>query len=662
MCNFNKRIAFLFAFVISIVVGFTSAQAAGNQNFKMTAQPSALQVKAGQQAAIRLTLTFQNGYHTYGTRKIAGPDGLGPEQTKITVAPTSAFKAGKIKTPKPTTKFDEGFEINVDYYYGTVVFEIPVTAKKDIDFSKDKIDVNVYLQQCTETECLPPDNFKTVVNTKTYESPFTKSLATAAPDTSTTETADAAENQTDTANKQATVAPASKSTNKQADAAQEAESGSSGLLATLLISMLAGFGAFITPCVFPMVPITVSFFTKRSEQNKGKGLRDAVVYALGIIITFTMIGVLFSLLLGPTGVQDMAASPWFNLAIVVLFLFFGFSLFGAYELQLPTSWSNKLNTKSDNASGIGAVLLMSVTFAVTSFSCTGPLIGAALVSAASGAWFYPMVSMLGFSTTLAAPFFLLALFPSALNKMPKAGGWMNNVKVILGFIVLAITLKYLNNALVTWNADISRTLFLAIWAAIFFLCTIYILGLFKTSLDAPVNNIGTTRLMFALAFGAITFYIIAGLVVPNKQLGFLESMLPAIPESEMVQAAPGAPAGTAGVAAVEWMHSYKDALADAKAKGRNLLVDFTGKTCTNCKVMEKRLYPDPQVQATFAKFTCVKLYTDVPENRDIQLKKFNSVALPLYAIINPNDESVIASTAFMDKPDEFVKFLSQGVK
>lgn len=657
---------FILLSLIALLISY-SGYAQSNQHFKMLAQPSKLEIKEGEKFSVKVTINFEKTWHSYGTRKITGADGLGPEQTKFRVEPKAmAFIDGKMKQPKMVSHYDDGFETKVDYLPPTSVFEIPLKAKKDLDLKKEKLSVIVHLQQCNETSCLPPDDFKAVVNQNVYQSTIlTGDEQVPNTDEAQSETSNADNPTADTAAKhtvanQTTVSAANSATTNNAQVSDPNKSSDKkGFWATLLLSMLAGLGALVTPCVFPMIPITVSFFTKRSEQNQGRGLRDASVYALGIIITFTMIGFLVSLLLGPAGMQNLAASPWFNLAIVAIFLLFGFSLFGAYELQMPTSWTNKLNTKSNSSSGISAVILMAITFALSSFSCTGPFIAAALVEASQGQWFYPIISMLGFSTMLAAPFFLLALFPTALNKLPRAGGWMNNVKVVMGFIVLAITLKYLNNALLVWNAEISRDVFMSVWIVIALLGLLYIIGVFKTPHDSPVNGVGVTRILIALLFGTWMFYMVSGLG-NSRQLGFLESFLPAFPEETVATASLGSPSGTP--AAGEWMHSYKDALADAKAKGRNLLVDFTGKTCTNCKVMEKKLYPNPQVQELFAKFSRAKLYTDEPENKDLQLKKFNTVALPLYVIIDPDTEQVIAKIELTQDPAEFITFLKKGIK
>lgn len=647
--NRNSIKAILIA-ALALVCFSINAYSATNQHFKLTAKPSVLSVKAGESFWIKLTVSFDKGWHSYANKKIVGPLGIGPEPTSFRFEPKSAIQIdGKTINPKFKKKYDEGFETNIELLEGVSNFEIPVKAKKDIDFSKEKITAVVTAQQCDETSCLPTTDFKVTVSKEIYTP--TKAAPEAAPE-------EVKEEPAPVQNTQPAQQPApAKVDNKKAEQAKPQANGQSDLLTMIIVSALAGFGAFITPCVFPMVPITVSFFTKRNEQTKGKGLRDAIIYALGIIITFTAVGLLFAAIMGPAGAQQMAGNPWFNLAIVAIFLLFGFSLFGAYEIQLPTSWSNKLNAKSMSSQGISSVILMSITFALTSFSCTGPLISAALVSASTGEWFYPAVSMISFSTTLSAPFFLLALFPSALNSLPRAGGWMNNVKVVLGFIVLAITMKYLNNALIVWNMEIPRDLFLSLWIGIALLLTLYILGVFKTSHDSPVDRVGTLRLVFAIVFAGATFYLVSGFA--GKQLGFLESFLPMPDETAVVATVGGAPAAPAHAV---WMDSYKAATEAAIKDNKYILVDFTGKTCTNCKVMKKKVILNAKVQPLLSNFALAELYTDDKVNYDIQMRLFNSVALPLYAIIDPNGEKIIAKIEFTSDVDEFIKFLDNGIK
>ena len=323
------------------------------------------------------------------------------------------------------------------HFEGKVEFIIPVKAKTDLNLNNDKIKVKSYMQLCDSTKCLPPEEFITEVKPEAFQ-----------------------------------------------------ESGGN-IFSFLWIAISAGALALLTPCVFPMVPITVSFFTKRAEVAKGKGLRDALIYAFGIIITFTSLGFLFSVIFGASGIQEFSKSPGVYLFIAFIFILFTFNLFGAYEIQMPTGLMNKLNAKSQKSSGIGSVILMGLTFSLASFSCTGPLVGAALIAAASGEWFYPIISMIGFSATLALPFFFLALFPSLLSALPKAGGWMNNMKVVLGFIVLATALYFINNALIQWGGGLSREIFLSIWTGIFLLTTLYIIGVFRMKSDTPLESIGS---------------------------------------------------------------------------------------------------------------------------------------------------------------------------
>ena len=535
--------------------------AQGEQHFKWSAQPSAKTVKSGDKFSIKVEFKFEKGWHTYSTKPIVGPDGLGPTATEITLEPKNVVAIkGKIKSPAPHKKFDEGFGTNIEELSGTFSYEIPAIAKKNIDFSKDKIDIVAYVQQCREV-CVPPTEFKTKVTNNPYKA--SDDINSDQNDNSNIQSnaVDSVQN----ANQQDTVKKAiqTQNANQQQIKGKEAPK---DFWTALLLAMAAGAATLLTPCVFPMVPITVSFFTKRSEKTKGKGLRDALVYAFGIIITFTSLGVIFSALFkSASAIQDFTANPWVNFVISAIFIIFALSLFGAYEIQMPTGLTNKLNQKSMKGDGIGSVILMGLTFSLASFSCTGPLVAAALVGAANGEWFYPIVSMIGFSTVLAAPFFLLALFPTALSSLPKAGGWMNNIKVVLGFIVLAATLKFLNNAFFDWGFGLSRELFLSIWIACTGLITVYVLGIFKTSHDSPVASVSTVRLIWAVVFGTLTVFLLSGF--SGKNMGMLEAYLPSPEQTETVASIVP---GTANAQPQEvWLEDYQQALQKAKAEGKS---------------------------------------------------------------------------------------------
>ncbi len=638
------------------------------QHFTSSAAPSKVLIANGEKFEIKLTLDFEKGWYTYSLKEQLNEEFIGPMATEITLSPEDAVKIeGTIKPSKSYIKYDKAFEMDLETYHGNVQFTIPVVAQKDIDFNKDVIEVVLYAQQCKDL-CIPPSEFRIKVsnaassakelkeeikNEETEEVSSEQSLE----NINTQDDIDESEKletitQTDFEDEKSETIEVTTTSDK------EDEEESSGFLEMLLIAMGAGAAALLTPCVFPMVPITVSFFTKRSEQTKGKGLRDALVYVLGIILTFTGLGFLFSVLFGASGIQDLTSSPWVALFISAIFLLFAFNLFGAYEIQMPTSWTNKLNQKSMQGGGITSVLLMSLTFTLASFSCTGPLVGAALVSAAAGDWFYPIISMLGFSFMLSAPFFLLALFPTALTSLPKAGGWMNNIKGVLGFIVVAITFKFLNATLEDWGIGLSRDIFLAIWIGISLLLTLYILGVFKLSHDSPVESVGSVRLVFAMFFATITFFLISG--YSGKPMGFIESYIPA-PEYQSSLAA-GTPAQQAES---KWHDNLDDAIAEAKKTNRNIFIDFTGKHCPNCRLMERTVFPKPEISSLINQMVKVKLITDIREepyisNKKFQHENFGTVAIPFYVIVTP-DMKVISNIAYTNA-DEFKEFLLKGIE
>jgi thiol:disulfide interchange protein DsbD len=431
--------------------------------------------------------------------------------------------------------------------------------------------------------------------------------------------------------------------------------------------MLAGAAALLTPCVFPMIPITVSFFTKRAENSKAKGLRDSVIYALGIIITFTGIGFALAAILGPTGIRDFAADGWVNMFIAAIFVIFALNLFGAFEIQIPTGIMNKLNKKTQGA-GIGSILLMGLVFSLTSFTCTVPFVGSALISATGGEWFYPVIGMLGFSTVFALPFFIFALIPSAMNKLPKAGGWMNNVKVIMGFLEVAAAIKFISNADLVWGWGIMpRDFFLAIWVICGILIVVYLLGAFRMKLDSEISNLSAVRIVWAIIFGAITIYLIPGLF--GKGLGELDAFLPPkgyLNASSATVSSAGGDMFGGGTNAKKsvWLNNYEEALALAKEENKPVFIDFTGWTCTNCRWMESNVFPLPEVQAYFGDMINVKLYTDRREepelsNKKFQEERFNSIELPLYVILTP-DEELVGTKAFTRDLQEFLDFLEKG--
>lgn len=641
-----------YLFILIFIVGALCSIPTNAQHFKMKAQPSKSEVKKGEEFTVRLALDIEKDWLIYSL-KTYPEDVVGPMPTVITLKQNVAKLKGKIKAQKPKVKNEEAFGFDVEYYAGHAVFELPLVAQKDINFAKDRIQINVNAQQCDHTSCLPNEDFVTTIAKEAFGAD-----ASAAPvEAVTAEPAPAA---------QALTAETAKTdTAKTAPAAAGEVVEEQSLLSLILGSMLGGLLALLTPCVFPMIPITVSFFTKRFEQSgeKNHGVRDAFVYALGIIFTFTAIGILTSVLFGATSLRDFSNTWEVNFLLSAIFIAFVLSLFGAFEIQLPTGLLNKLNSKSQKTQGLSGVILMGIIFALASIPCTGPVVGLALTSAAKGSIFAPTLAMLAFSTVLAAPFFILALFPKLLSSMPKSGGWMNNLKVVMGFIILAVTFIFVNSGLKNFDTEISRDWFLAAWIAISLLSTLYVLGLFRTAHDSPVNGCSPARLVWAIIFATITVYLAGGLL--GKNLGFMESFLPPPAETAVAAAGPNG-ALPAAAESLNWVTDLDKAIEIAKKENKNLFLDFTGKHCKNCVWMERNIFPKPEVTELLKKMVAVKLVTDMPDEaskkaKNYAIEKFNTIALPFYVIMTP-DGNVLAQSAYNSNSQEFAEFLKKGVK
>jgi thiol:disulfide interchange protein DsbD len=660
MFNVPSRLSlFLVVFFTATIFNLIAKEA--NQHFTWLAEPNRTQVKSGEAFIVKLSFEFEKGWYIYDIVEQVGPEGLGPQKTEISFTPKGflAIK-GKIKTPKPKVKYDSAFYIDIRTFSGKFSFEVPVVALKDIDFSTEKVFAEVFVQQCKDNLCLPGLEFKTLVRS---------SQAAELSDVALEDSEKAGNFQpVDSNDKSRLLAKVSNKT----ESTQEVENvKKQGIWTYLLFAMSAGALALLTPCVFPMVPITVSFFTKRAEKNPGKGLRDSLVYGAGIMLTFTALGFVLALFFGASGIQNFATNPFINLFIALIFIVFSLNLFGAFEFQLPTSWLNALNVKSQG-SGVFSVLLMGFTFSLTSFTCTVPFVGVALVSAAGGDWFYPIIGMFGFSAVFALPFFLLALFPSAISKMPRSGAWMNNIKVVMGFLEIAAAIKFISNADLVWGLGIMpRELFLGIWIGCGLMIAMYILGLFRLSHDTPVESVGTLRILFAIFFVSISFYLVSGLF--GKKLGELEAFLPPPDYEEIIgsnssvnssMVLTNANSSISKDVQDEWLNDYQLALKFAKDSGKPIFIDFSGFTCTNCRWMEINMFTKPEVKKLLSRMVKVRLFTDRREepyisNKNMQMQRFNSIELPLYVIQSPN-EKVIATKAFTRNVDEFVSFLNQA--
>lgn len=616
---------------------------------------------AGEIVWVKVTATTDKHWHTYSTKVVENSYGLGPTPTVLKLKSKEIGKiSGKIKTPKAHTEYDEGFEVDIETLEGTFSWEVPVKVSPTLPIGTHKGTFNVSFQMCDTTSCMPPDD---------SDVPFTIEVASVSSTAVETDTVAEAE---------APVvkgAPPSKSTVAAPQTDIEREQ-SKGLLNFFLYAMGIGFVALLTPCVFPMIPITVSFFTKRHEKSKGKGLKDSVIFGTGIIATFTAVGIIVSAIFGGTAVQDLAANPWLNLGIGALFIVLAFNLFGAFEIQVPVSIMNALNRKSQGDSA-AAVWLMGLTFSLTSFTCTVPFIGTLLLSAAqaqdANAYIYPAVGTLGFATAFAIPFVLLSMFPALLMKLPRAGGWMNNLKVVMGFLEIAAAIKFISTAEFVWNMGVlPREPFLAIWAGVCFLIVLYILGVFTMKLDSPLDRVSGIRAFFAVIFVSMGFYFMGGML--GKPLAAdLEALLPPENYQELIDgttssasmAPPTTGAKTAQAPAGEvWLTNLDEAKKIAKETNKPIFIDFTGFACTNCRWMEKKMFPKNSVQTRFEKMVLVQLFTDRKEEPYITnqnlMRGYGTVANPLYVILKP-DGTFVGQSAYTRDEQAFLSFLDKAL-
>jgi thiol:disulfide interchange protein DsbD len=614
-----------------------------------TAQPSKSKLSKGEEFKIQVNLDIADWWYTYGLIEKIGPDGIGPLPTGFIIENNENLEiSGEVEAPKPKTKYDDGFNVDIDIYNGDVSFVVTVKALNDIDLTTDSNFVTLDIQVCDTVRCLPPEYVNVYINpeniTSNPEAKFVPSKKLKGSDK---------EVDLDKANTEEFKTESS----SEIDKAKE-----EGTWNFLLFSMLAGLAALTTPCVFPMIPITVSFFTKRAEKANAKSLRDALLFALGIISTFTIIGLVVTLIFGATGVSDLATNPITNFLIAGVFLIFAFNLFGAFEIQIPTGILNKLNAKSQGGGTMG-IILMGFTFSLTSFTCTVPFVGSSLLATQGGDYYYPIIGMIGFSSVFSLPFFLLALFPTLMKSMPKSGGWMNNIKVVMGFLEIAAAVKFLSNIDLAFGWElITRDLFIAIWVACGTMIVAYILGGFQFKLDTKLEKVGAIRAVWAVVFTTITIYLFTGLF--GKSLGEVDAFLPPADYGNSgASASVFSPAGNSGEK-LTWMKDYDKAVAKAKEEGKPLFIDFTGWQCTNCRWMEKNRFPDPEISDLLSGMIRVKLYTDRREepelsNKQLQIDRFKSIELPLYAIQDPN-ENILGTKAFTRDKQEFVNFLKSA--
>ena len=581
-------------------------------------------VRAGEVFDIKLKAEMESNWRIYSVHKTSE----GPMPTEITIKGDFLDTVGDIIEPEPEHKWDEGFGVKSYFHKDGSIFKIPVKLKPSLAEGSYSALVDFRYIVCDDRMCYPPNTISLIV-------PISVEVGS----------------------------PRSEKTNLiAADEINIDKTIQEGFLSFFLLSLSMGFLALLTPCVFPMIPITVSFFTKKGEEKDASPIKQASVYALGIIAIFSILGISLAVLIGASGANQLASSPWVNLFIGFLFVYFALSLFGMYEIQLPTSLQNFTLRKEKEASGYLGTLFMSATFTLASFTCTVQFVGLLLVAASQGQWFWPIVGMIVFSGAFATPFFFLALFPQYLSKIPKSGGWLNSIKVVMGFMELAAAFKFFSNTDLVWRWGIfTYTSVLVLWTMIFLFTGFYLLGKIKLPHDTRLESIGVPRMLFSLIFLSFGLYLGTGLLGRNIH-GLIESYLPPIIHSDtknldMVS--------ESEITDHKWYTELDDALLAAQTEDKPIFIDFTGYTCTNCRWMETNIFTLDEVKKRFEKYILLALYTDggnnYREKQQYEIDRFGTAALPFYVLLTKDDQEIATFPGMTRDVQKFINFLDKGL-
>lgn len=640
---------------------------------------------------IVFTATADKGWHLYDMNL---PEG-GPISTSFTFETLTG--AELIGTPTasvaPTTVYDEQFAMNLRWYPGTVSF----TQKfKVTDAAKFKMEGQIEFMACNDETCLPPDQIDfsytkrdirmdgaaTGTTEEIVEPEPSTEEPTEAPATSVTDTpavGDQPKSQASHAPAVLTDAPALWTPvidQLKAFGDATVAAADTSWLFIFFAGFLGGFIALLTPCVWPMIPMTVSFFLKRTKDRK-KAIRDAVTYGLSIIVIYLVMGLLITGLFGASALNNLSTNAIFNIIFFLLLVVFAVSFFGAFELVLPAAWTNKMDAKADSTTGFLSIFFMSFTLVLVSFSCTGPIIGTLLVQAASmGTAVGPAIGMFGFALALSIPFSLFAIFPNLLQNMPKSGGWLNSVKVVLGFLELALALKFLSVADLAYGWRLlDRETFIVLWIVIFCMLGAYLLGKIKFSHDSEVKYVSVPRLFMSIISFAFALYMVPGLWgAPLKAISAFAPPLYTqdfnLYESEVHAA----------------FDDYEAGMAYAKKVGKPVMIDFSGYGCVNCRKMEASVWTDPKVKQLLEQdYVLITLIVDdktnlpapieIQENGKVrklktvgdkwsylQRSKFGANAQPFYILLDGEGMPLAPSYAFDEDVSKYIQFLQDGLK
>lgn len=620
------------------------------------------------------------------------PSGATALPTTVTLTKSKSYQAiGKMTESKPHKEYDDILDEELIYHVNKAIFKqrIKVLSKEDftvaVDFGYQTCKINA--------TCLPPYSGKGSIKVK-GDPNAGESAATAVEDTTTTAT-----NTKD--NKTTAAAQSEPKKDTKAPKAGKEKDGikNMSLWTIFFLAFISGLAALMTPCVFPMIPMTVSFFTKRSK-SRAAGIRNALIYSISIIVIYILLGTVVTAVFGADVLNNMSTNPWFNIIFFLILVVFAISFMGAFEIRLPASWANKADSKADKG-GIIGIFFMALALAIISFSCTGPIVGELLVISSREGGVAPLVGMFGFSLALAMPFGLFAAFPGWMNSLPKSGGWLNTVKVVLGLLELALAFKFLSNADLALQAHwLEREVFLSIWIAVFGVLALYLLGFIQFPHDDKVDKISVGRGMLGMTVLAFVIYMIPGLWGAPLNLISAFPPPPSYSESPMGVGGSGKAAVTGetnedmhlGPQNIMVFHDYDKAKAYADKVGKPLFVDFTGHNCVNCRKMELSVWNQPGI-IDYLKNDVVIASLHIDERVDLpkeeqkmveirpgekkklmttgdkwftkEIVEFKSATQPLYVMIGPNGEHLENGKADYEHhrdPADFKAWLEKGLK
>ena len=639
-----KKIFILFFTLLSVI---TSAQI-----FTPVSWDFSQKQVSDHEIELQFKATIDDGWYLYS--QFIGDDG--PVPTELTFTSEGGYSlVGTPKEGEPIEEFDPNFDMILKYFGHEAIFTQIVQVSSAEDFN---LDGNVYFMVCDEAQCLPPEEVEFSFEIKGVDG--------------------------------GVIVEDTKNTSDE----KEGKS----MWALFFIAFISGFAALLTPCVFPMIPMTVSFFTKQSK-TKAQGIANAIIYGLSIIAIYVALGVGVSSVFGADALNNMATNVYFNIGFFILLIVFAASFLGAFEIQLPSSWTNK-SVEAEGKGGLIGIFFMAFTLALVSFSCTGPIVGTLLVEAASGGYMGPIIGMLGFSLAIALPFALFAAFPGWLNSLPQSGGWLNSVKVTLGFLEIALAFKFLSNAdLVMQIHWLERELFIAIWIMIFGLLTMYLLGFLKFAHDSDLKYVSVGRLSAAILTGTLTLYMIPGMW--GAPLKIINAFPPPMQYSESPYGVGNSQGGNAisaheedgqhlGPQGILVFHDYDMGMAYAKKINKPVVLDFTGHACVNCRKMEEQVWSAAHVKNLLANdVVLISLYVDeridLPKEDQyettmagktkkvkttgdkwmvLQANSYGTNSQPYYVFLNHDEETLVENANYQDygTVDLFTDWLNRGLQ